>query len=209
MGLTRKMNRHLDSNSGLPPELTNSINDLFDEVYGGSDQEEDEDDQVQLARLLEFAELLGVLLAHHVADEGGAQLANQHENDRARDDAADQNNQRAEPGAVHETGCHLDELAGDEGHDDLQDLHAEQDEDAAGAHVLHALHDAVHTARLIGVAQEGPEAIGCIADDGEKGEQAKGANDVAVGKTPVLLAVRHNASQCDRANNPINLRARL
>ena len=43
MGLTRKMNRHLDSNSGLPPELTNSINDLFDEVYGGSEQEEDEE----------------------------------------------------------------------------------------------------------------------------------------------------------------------
>ena len=47
MGLTRKVKRNLDNSSGLPPELQDSINSLFDDFYGKEvdDDEEDDDDE--------------------------------------------------------------------------------------------------------------------------------------------------------------------
>ncbi len=45
MGLTRKVKRNLDNSSGLPPELRDSINSLFDDFYGKEDDDDEEDDE--------------------------------------------------------------------------------------------------------------------------------------------------------------------
>ena len=44
MGLTRKVKRNLDNSSGLPPELQDSINSLFDDFYGKEVDDDEEDD---------------------------------------------------------------------------------------------------------------------------------------------------------------------
>lgn len=44
MGLTRKVKRNLDNSSGLPPELQDSINSLFDDFYGKEDDDDDDDE---------------------------------------------------------------------------------------------------------------------------------------------------------------------
>ncbi|MQN00932.1 MAG: hypothetical protein DUD27_01040 [Lachnospiraceae bacterium] len=45
MGLTRKVKRNLDNSSGLPPELRDSINSLFDDFYGKEDDDDEEVDE--------------------------------------------------------------------------------------------------------------------------------------------------------------------
>lgn len=45
MGLTRKVKRNLDNSSGLPPELQDSINSLFDDFYGKEVDDDEEDDE--------------------------------------------------------------------------------------------------------------------------------------------------------------------
>lgn len=45
MGLTRKVKRNLDNSSGLPPELRDSINSLFNDFYGKEDDDDEEDDE--------------------------------------------------------------------------------------------------------------------------------------------------------------------
>lgn len=47
MGLTRKVKRNLDNSSGLPPELQDSINSLFDDFYGKEDDDDEEMDDIQ------------------------------------------------------------------------------------------------------------------------------------------------------------------
>ncbi|MDD6550787.1 MAG: hypothetical protein PUF16_03305 [Lachnospiraceae bacterium] len=43
MGLMQKTDRnHLDRNGGLPPEAISGIEDLFNEFYGTSDDEEED-----------------------------------------------------------------------------------------------------------------------------------------------------------------------
>ena len=45
MGLTRKVKRNLDNSSGLPPELQDSINSLFDDFYGKEVDDDEENDE--------------------------------------------------------------------------------------------------------------------------------------------------------------------
>ena len=45
MGLTRKLKRNLDNSSGLPPELQDSINSLFDDFYGKEVDDDEENDE--------------------------------------------------------------------------------------------------------------------------------------------------------------------
>ena len=53
---------------------------------------------------------------------------NDREHERARDDASEQDDRGAEPGAVHHARCHLNDLTGNERHDDLHELHSQKDE---------------------------------------------------------------------------------
>ena len=67
-------------------------------------EEQDEHDDVELTRLLEAPELLQMLRWHHALNKRRTQLVHKRENERTRENAADKDDERAEPRAVQHAG---------------------------------------------------------------------------------------------------------
>lgn len=111
-------------------------------------------------------------------DERGAQLVHQHEDERARDNAAEPDDERAHPRPVNHAGGHLDYLARDEGHDDLKELDCQQNEEAPGAGVADVGGDAVDTAGLEQLVDHGPDEHDHHDHDDEERDEPYELEDV-------------------------------
>ncbi len=142
------------------------------------DQEQDEHDDVELLGSFPFAELAHVLLGHHGLHEGGTQLVHEHKDERAGDDAAEPDDERAHPGAVDHAGGHLHHFAGNEGHHDLEELDSQQNEEAPGAGVANVGGDAIHPAGLEQLVDHGPESRAHHDHDDEEHDEARELEDV-------------------------------
>ena len=98
-------------------------------VFGHrGNQEQDEHHDGQFAAFLESVEFVEVFRGNHIPHERRAQTMNHCEHKRARDDASEQDDRGTEPGAIHHALCHLNDLTGNERHDDLHELHSQKDE---------------------------------------------------------------------------------
>ena len=81
----------------------------------------------------------------------------QHEHERTRDDAPEQNDRSPEPGTIHHARSHLHDFAGNECHDDLHKLHGQKDEEAEGTSIAHVVDYATKSTRLENLMNVGPD----------------------------------------------------
>ena len=103
-----------------------------------------------------------------VGDSPSEIRGNELEDDAAGYDAAEKDDDGPEQRAVHQAGRQLHDFAGDERNDDLQELHAQQDEHARRTGVLHALDQAIDAPFGEHVGDVGPRND---HDDGHDGDE--------------------------------------
>ena len=102
------------------------------------------------------------------------------EDERAGNDAAHQDDERAQPRPVQHAGRYLHDLARDERHHDLQELKPQQDEEAHRPCAAHVGDDAVDAARLEDVGHIRPDEQADNHHNGEECDQADELEDVAL-----------------------------
>ena len=102
------------------------------------------------------------------------------EDERAGNDAAQQDDERAQPRTVQHAGCYLHDLARDERHHDLQELEPQQDKEAHRPRAAHVGDDAVDAARLEDIGYIRPDEQADKHHDGEERDQADELEDVAL-----------------------------
>ena len=104
---------------------------------------------------------------------------NHYEHKRARDDASEQDDRSAEPRAIHHARRHLNDLAGNERHDDLHELHSQKDEESQRARVAHVVDHAAEPARLEDFVDVGPKQDHDYHHERQKCDKPAEPEDVA------------------------------